>query len=382
MTDYQPPIVSGILVNDNMLNLHKRLTDEKKVSESTATAYIRTLYNLNDKKPFKNFAFLKDTEKIDKLLADYADTTKKTIYATLASVLYLDIPKSGYKKYWKHYNDKMTALAQEAKEVDTSVKTTKQQDNWVSWNDVLKVSNDLKTKVESIKGKKPLGETDYQTLLDYVVLSLYTEIPPRRNQDFLSMKVYRLAKKENSADLSKDFNYLLLENNLPSSFLFNKYKTAKTYGSQSITIPPPLRDTLSIYLKYHLLNTDKKVKEFAFLVSQTGVPIEADNAITRILNRLFNKKVGSSMLRHIYLSDKYKIDDMKKDAEAMGHSILQQKEYMKGEGSTSQRDGSPESALSPLEDTLPVSPPPEPASLNSLSLDNSVSSVPQSSEPT
>jgi len=35
------------------------------------------------------------------------------------------------------------------------------------------------------------------------------------------------------------------------------------------------------------------------------------------------------MLRHIFLSDKYDIDEMKKDAEAMGHSLEEQKKYMK-----------------------------------------------------
>jgi hypothetical protein len=57
----------------------------------------------------------------------------------------------------------------------------------------------------------------------------------------------------------------------------------------------------------------------------------AVNAITRVLNRVFGKKIGSSMLRHIYLSDKYKDqnEEMKKDAEAMGHSLDLQRAYIK-----------------------------------------------------
>jgi hypothetical protein len=49
-----------------------------------------------------------------------------------------------------------------------------------------------------------------------------------------------------------------------------------------------------------------------------------------MLNKVFGKKVGSSMLRHIYLSGKYgnELEEMKKDAEAMGHSVSQQKEYI------------------------------------------------------
>jgi chorismate-pyruvate lyase len=46
------------------------------------------------------------------------------------------------------------------------------------------------------------------------------------------------------------------------------------------------------------------------------------NSITRILNKVFGKKVGVSLLRNIYLTDKYsnKVEDLKEDAEAMGTS--------------------------------------------------------------
>jgi integrase len=67
------------------------------------------------------------------------------------------------------------------------------------------------------------------------------------------------------------------------------------------------------------------------LVGADGTPLTAVNVITRLLNRVFGKKIGSSMLRHIYLSDKYKdtIDEMKTDAAAMGHSVGQQRAYVK-----------------------------------------------------
>jgi hypothetical protein len=62
-----------------------------------------------------------------------------------------------------------------------------------------------------------------------------------------------------------------------------------------------------------------------------GKPLSQVNAITRILNKTFGKKVGSSMLRHIYLSSKYGkvVDEMKEDANAMSHSVDMQKDYIK-----------------------------------------------------
>jgi hypothetical protein len=61
-------------------------------------------------------------------------------------------------------------------------------------------------------------------------------------------------------------------------------------------------------------------------VDDKGEPLVAVNAITRILNKIFGKKVGSSMLRHIFITDKYggAKTEMEKDAEAMGHSVAEQ----------------------------------------------------------
>ena len=48
------------------------------------------------------------------------------------------------------------------------------------------------------------------------------------------------------------------------------------------------------------------------------------NVITRIFNRIFSpNKIGSSMLRHMYLSSKYGTiaKEMSEDAKMMGHSV-------------------------------------------------------------
>jgi hypothetical protein len=57
------------------------------------------------------------------------------------------------------------------------------------------------------------------------------------------------------------------------------------------------------------------------------------NSITRILNKVIGKGVGSSMLRHSYLSNKYgdKLKEQADDAKAMSHSLGQQKDYIKND---------------------------------------------------
>jgi integrase len=316
--------------NEYMLQLHKRLlektygTPPRNVGETTASAYIKTLYNLNDKKTFKNLAFLKKTEEIMKKIGEYADSTQKTLISTIASVLSLDKDKTGYKTVYKFYYDKMMEKAKVAKETDTSEKTDKQEKNWIGWEEVQKKYADMTTDIA--KQKKPTAEH----LLPLVVLGLYVEIPPRRNQDYLQMVVVKTNKKTKIYEFPKDKNYLTLNKGKPEAFIFNKYKTSKTYGTQTITIPPTLSEIIKKYLKVHSsVLKDKTTTSFPFLVSG-GEEITADNSITRILNKIFGKNVGSSMLRHIYLSSKYDINSMKSDADQMGHSISQQKEYLKG----------------------------------------------------
>ena len=311
---------------DFMLQLAKQLVEDKKVAESTASLYIKNLWTLNGGKEFKNLSFLRKTEEVEKQLAEYAETTRKTYLASIVSVLSLVKDKPTYKKLHAYYHEKMmtASVAHTKKEKETvGEKTQKQKDNWIDWDTVLKVKTDLYNTVRAFIGQKALTAQQYNELLSLMILSLYTDVPPRRNLDYTDMFV--VGKWNENMDTSK--NYLDL---LGSQFIFNKYKTAKKYGAQTVDFQNAdmLKDILTMYLKHHPLHKGKVTKntEFRFLTYQDGSPLTAVNSITRILNKSFGKKVGSSMLRHIYLSSKYADikDEQQKDAKAMGHSVAEQ----------------------------------------------------------
>ena len=322
--------------SDFMLNLAKTLVEDKKVAESTANLYVKNLWTLNGGKPFNNLSFLRNTEEVEKKLAEYADSTRKTFLASIVSVLSLFKDKPTYKKVYQHYHEKMMSASAEQRAVETNgEKTTKQKDNWMAWDEVLKVKTDLYNHVKEFAGQKTLSATQYHELLSLLILALYTEVPPRRNQDYADMVV---VGKWNDK-MAKDKNYLDL---LGNQFVFNKYKTAKKYGTQFVDLSNAdmLREVIAMYLKHHPLHKGKVKKdtEFRFLAYANGSPFTAVNAITRILNKVFGKKVGSSMLRHIYLSSKYADvkDEQKKDAEAMGHSVAEQQGvYVKNDSTKS-----------------------------------------------
>jgi glutathionyl-hydroquinone reductase len=75
-----------------------------------------------------------------------------------------------------------------------------------------------------------------------------------------------------------------------------------------------------------------------FLVDVNGNEFNNSNEITRLLNKIFDKKIGSSMLRNIYLTSKYSnnLQNLKEDANAMGTSSnTAENQYIKLDSSKS-----------------------------------------------
>lgn len=286
-------------MNDFTKELITKLTVEKELTESTAKQYVRSLTIANCKQPFSSLGFLKKIKQVDDCLQPYKPNTQKSILTAIASVLKLMKQDKLYQKYLA----KLMAMPQQT----PNVKSEAQSENWMDWKEVEALRNDLRAKLGS-----------WESRLKYMVLCLYTQTQPRRNMDYLLMNVV----KKHAKELPSTHNYLSLED---EAFVFNTYKTAKKYGQQVIPIPAELKDTIVDYLAHHPLRAQDN---YAFLVNASGTRFQTSGAITRMLNSVFHKKVGASMLRHIYLSSKYDLKEMKEDAENMGHSLNQQRDYI------------------------------------------------------
>jgi integrase len=309
-----------------VIELFQKLKD-KNLSDKSTNLYVKYLINLNNKESFNNLMFLKNTDDILKKLEKYSDNTKKTILSAITSILSLYNDKPVYKKLHKFYFELMMNKATDMKNIDSNVKTEKENKNWIEWEEIITIRERLKNEVSEFVNNKIISVAQYNKLLSLLVLSLYTLTPPRRNVDYIDM--YFINHNKDSLDSNK--NYLDYKN---KKFIFNNYKTNKKYGSQSLEIPNDLLEIIDLYLKHHPLNPDKKLLfkkniEFRFLVFSDGSPFNL-NSTTRVLNKLFDgKRIGSSLLRHIYLSSKYDVNEMRKDADAMGHSVEEQRNYMK-----------------------------------------------------
>ena len=295
------------------------------ISESSKKLYTHNLTKLNGGKPIANLNFLSKKDIFSKL-DNLTPNTRRTYLIAIVSCL-KDRPEKKYKTLYTKFYEPLMALNKELK--DNTHKSDKVKENWVEQSEVQEKRSFLSEVITDVKDNKKLTEEQYNRLLNAVILSLYTLQPPRRNKDYTEMMVLRGTPAHN------DKNYLDIDGKT-WRWIFNNYKTQKKYKQQIAEVPEDLKEVLEVYLKYHPLakGLKKTAEPVPFLVHYDGKPINTSTEMTRILNKIFGKKVGVSMLRASYLTGKYgdKIQQLKDDVGAMGTSIdVAQSNYIKAD---------------------------------------------------
>jgi hypothetical protein len=283
----------------------EEIFESKNITNSSKKLYTSNLIRLNNNEPITNFKFLENPEIIKSKLENSKPNTQRNYYIAICSVL-SGLKNDSNKKWNKLYDIYYKTLTEFNTQLKDQTKMTPgETTNWISMNDITELLNSKKEILNLIKGKRKLTEEMYNNLLDLVILGLYTLMPPRRNIDYILMKI--------TPTEDNNFNYIDIKN---GEFILNNYKTAGTYKTQKIKINPELLDILKIYIKFI------PDKSNFFLQKYNGDPFTESNQLTKKLNEIFGKKIGSSMLRKIYLTDKYSdtIESMKQDAADMGTS--------------------------------------------------------------
>ena len=134
--------------------------------------------------------------------------------------------------------------------------------------------------------------TNWKTIQDYVIASLYTLQPPVRLDYADTLVVNSDATKK-----PDDFNYL--ENKKDGMrFVFNRYKTDKKYGQVVKDVPKELEEVLRKWLKIN--------NSGDFLLTQNNQDLMGDNALSKNISRIFShdgKKLNVNLLRNIFLTD-------------------------------------------------------------------------------
>lgn len=207
---------------------------------------------------------------------------------------------------------------------ETSIKTAKQEktpeqeEHWISQDALRAKFAELGEDAAHTYKKKNIDMGDLQKIQDFIIISLFHLIPPRRAQDYTEFKIKNMDKeKDNTFD------------ERANELVFTKYKTAKFYGEQRVAISKELKTILKKWIKTNPSD---------YLLFDTNGGKLSTVKLNQRLNRIFGSTKGMSVnaLRHSFLSDKYQDtiklkNEMADDMKAMGSSTAQATTYIQKE---------------------------------------------------
>lgn len=226
------------------------------------------------------------------------------------------------EKSIKVYRDEFEKLREIFNNKETHIKTNEEDENWMTIEEINGIVERLKESIESTE----MGPELFRTYQNYMLISLYTLMPPVRN-DFIDTRV--LSVEPENLDL--DLNYIILST---KEMVMNRYKTSRTYGTNRIQIPDEL---ISIIKNYFVIRNEvypELIEVDTLLLNFSDISPMKRRNVSKYLHKILGKKVSVSMLRKIYISTKYPVlktrKEMITDAKTMGHSVsTQQNLYRK-----------------------------------------------------
>ena len=315
-------------------NLLKKLSFDRGLKESSIKNYQSVLNNMaknfNRKVITSQFINLN----IDDILHYYKDKSHSkqiSIYTVILLVLSPKEKKKPSKKNKSIY-DKVNAILikknndyNETKE--KQIKTPKEELNWIELDTIKAFIKDNEKRYIKIYKAMP-SVANYLNLQKFLIMRLYTDIPPRRL--CYSDMIYRpLADFEKlSSDELKRNNYFALPTHRSKKkgvFFFGSDNTKSKDNTAGdgvrIEIPDDIMKLINL-LRYNVM-FDR------YLLYNTKMKKLNKNSLSKLIQSIFmeffDKKVGASMLRKIYISDYFKNDipllERKRIAKIMNHSI-------------------------------------------------------------
>jgi len=293
------------------------------ISDNSIDLYIRNiriLYNKIHNGSLESLVWLDDFEGVIDLINESYKTitTRRNYINSILSVLNTTdaevLPL--YEGYYKQITNEYIIQNNSQK------RSNKEKENWIDMPTLKEIKLNYKKKYDEIIKKDKINNKEFDLLQRYIVCMLYIgsiNNPPLR-LDYAETKV-RFIDEYQDSDKS---NILVVK---PKSMFLHlsNYKTKSRYGVKKINISPPVYKVLTEWLRYNTTGF--------LLVNANKTPMN-NNGLTKYLNKVFEesgKKISVTMLRHIYLSDKFPADLKKRQltADRMAHSIPTQMNYSK-----------------------------------------------------
>ena len=242
---------------------------------------------------------LKDFKNVDSIVENIIDSfsISTSISTILAIISFLKYKKAS-DDLIEDYKDLLNELIKERNEDNNDQELKGNElENWIEYPE-------LKKKVEKESEDFLTKKKSFSSYRNFLLMALLTLQPPTRLGNYLDM-VYKNKEnlKNGGRGLMRTKNYILYNNNQENpkyTFIFNKYKTAKTLGQITHEVD---NDTLNKLLHkwFTDYNTNKKnflVNSNGALTTQTGIT----NGLESISKKLFDKKLTGNSFRHIFIT--------------------------------------------------------------------------------
>jgi len=299
------------------MDIKQQIKDSRNISDSSLKTYICALKiikkNIDGDTKLDDINFLKNYDKVMDYINDLDKITSKKNKLT-AIIVALSSEKNKNEKLIDKYQIKLKELTDNYYNwLKKQEKTDKQKDNWLEYNDLLKIINNItqKIKLDNILKKDKLNNNEYNLLQQLVILRTYLDYPIRN--DFANMIVIKKNKYDKLNDDEKDNNNFLLINNGNKQFIINQFKNKKSLGGRVFNINNKLNRLINIWLKHNISGF--------YLTQSDRKNSITSNGITKFLNKIFikhaGKNISTSMIRHIIIShlSKGKKSILEKEAE-------------------------------------------------------------------
>ena len=304
------------------------------LSPQTCKSYIskinRIAYMMTNK-PYENYEFLKDADRVIKKIEDSDLKSKKDYLSAISKLL-------RHKNVNAIHIDKYVKAMTKEKELETKSRG----------NNIAKKEDIQKTNGKSLKDIQKLitdysimdnGKIDDEKLINKLLVSFYfmnfntdglpNFIPRNDLPEFKIISVNRTKKQ-----LSPDFNYLVVnENKIPTKIIMKNYKTKSTYGTQSFKISNELATLVQKYLQEY----GKANGDYLF-VDRNSKPFKHNNFANIIENAMQNiigSKIGIDLARQILLTNIYNdnplmtINQKNEVGRAFLHNASMSQEYLR-----------------------------------------------------
>jgi len=296
------------------------------LSQSSLNVYLTNLRKLRDQidKGSSGIGFLKKREQVIEYLDNLKLATQQTYLIAIRNALLAFNEKGKLDGLIEFYYNKFLT---NKKEIDDerakNEKSDKQEANWVSLEELREVMDKYGKQIKNagFNKKTELNKKEMDLLQKWVVANLYLhDANPPARLDYSPVTVITEADYK---DADKSKNYLVIKSRNNKYFAFNDFKTAKSSGAKEIKVGNKLNSALNLWLKHN--------KSGTLLINGKGEPMSS-NHLSKYINEVFKptgKKVGASLLRHIYISAKFPPVSKEKQevAEKMMHSKQMQGEY-------------------------------------------------------